>query len=67
MYRIVEKAILVVFFSYLFFTTGSLLYLNEKAIVRRNIERVKDVSECNLVFLFIRKQRVDAEEQQGFG
>jgi len=41
-YRIVEKEILVKFFSCLVFTTGSLLYLNEKAIIRRKIERVKD-------------------------
>ena len=42
-YRIVEKSILVVFFSFLVFTTScSLLYLNEKAIMRQKIERVDD-------------------------
>jgi hypothetical protein len=70
-YRIVEKANFgrIFLLSYLFFITGSLLYLNEKAIVRRRIERVKDVSEC---FFLIHSQAKgkagkDAKEQQGIG
>lgn len=58
-YRIVEKATLVVLFSCLFVTTGSLLYFNEKTIMRRKIERVKDAmmslsysDKCVIFFFF---------------
>lgn len=73
-YRIVEKAILVVFFSYLFFTTGSLVYLNEKAIMRRKIERVKDAvmsfsysDKCATIIFRSQAKGKDAKEEQGFG
>jgi hypothetical protein len=41
-YRIVEKSTLVVFFSYPFVHHRLVTILNEKVIMRRKIERVKD-------------------------
>lgn len=48
-YRVVEKAILVVFFYCPLFTTSSLLYLNDDVVVL--LFRI-------FSFLFVRKQRV---------